>query len=95
MAKDNKKGWYFLCAAVVGIALFICFSIYIKRSTIEGSLNQAMQDNGTKMVSYQLHPQAKYVMGNDSIYEVTGANGKKYNVDLDHNQLVVSATEVK
>jgi hypothetical protein len=95
MFKDNKKGWYFLCAVVAAVIIFICFSIYINQSTLVESLSQTMQNKGTKVVSYQLYSKTKALIGGDSIYLVKAANGKQYHVDVDHNHLVISTTETK
>ncbi|MCQ6282777.1 hypothetical protein [Bacillus sp. EB600] len=94
MSKDNKKGWFFLCAVVAGVIIFICFSIYINQSTLVGSLSQTMQNKDTTLVSYQLYSKNK-AFGGDSIYSVKAANGKQYHVDVDHNHLVISTVETK
>jgi hypothetical protein len=93
MSKENKKGCYFLFAAVVAIIIFICFSFFINQSTLEDSLRQTMQNKGTKMVSYQLYSKTNALLGGDSIYLVKAANGKEYHVEVDHNHLVVATTK--
>jgi hypothetical protein len=95
MSKNTKKGWYFLFAVLVAVIIFIGFSFYINRSTLEDNLNQTMQNNGSKMVSYQLYSKTRSLLGGDSIYLIKAANGNQYHVDVDHNHLVVSKTETK
>ncbi|MGG1397717.1 hypothetical protein ABE288_07790 [Bacillus salipaludis] len=94
MSKANKKGWYFLVAVVVAVIIFIGFSNYINRSTLDESLRQAMKDKGTKMISYSLYSKTGSLIGADLIYLVKGANGKQYHIEVDHNHLVVSTIQI-
>lgn len=95
MSKESKKGWYFLFAAVAAVIVFICFSFYINQSTLEENLRQSMQDNGTKMISYQFFSKTGFLLGGDTIYLVKAANGKQYHLEVDHNHLVVTSVETK
>lgn len=94
MSKDNKKGWYFLFAVAVAVVIFIGFSTYINHSTLDENLNQAMKEKGTNMISYRLYSKTKSILGADPIYLVKGANGKQYQIEVDHNHLVVSTIQV-